>query len=137
MATRVIGGFDEEETCAATRTHSMRLCTSRAMLAAAGGEDRRNLPGTCSIFIDSSLPAANEDQAARIGFLRKGHRRGEKVLGSKVKRMVGISVPVPPVDDGAIVAALHIVWALRGRAATHVNGRVSNPGFSPPFLLSF
>ena len=34
--------------------------------------------------------------------------------------MVGISVPVPPVDDGAIVAALHIVWALRGRAATHV-----------------
>ena len=29
--------------------------------------------------------------------------------------MVGISVPVPSVDDGAIVAALHIVWALRGR----------------------
>ena len=37
------------------------------------------------------------------------------MLGSKVKRMVGISVPVPSVDDGAIVAALHIVWALRGR----------------------
>ena len=29
--------------------------------------------------------------------------------------MAGISVPVPSVDDGAIVAALHIVWALRGR----------------------
>ena len=29
--------------------------------------------------------------------------------------MAGISVPVPLVDDGAIVAALHIVWVLRGR----------------------
>ena len=52
------------------------------------------------------------------------------MLGSKVKRMVGISVPVPSVDDGAIVAALHIVWALRGRAATCVEcgafGRTSN-----------
>ena len=50
------------------------------------------------------------------------------MLGSKVKRMIGISVPVPSVDDGAIVAALHIVWALRGRAATRVLGGVSNPG---------
>ena len=51
MATRVVGGFDEEETCAAMRTHVMRLCTARAMLAAAGGGKRGGLPGTCSIFI--------------------------------------------------------------------------------------
>lgn len=70
--TRVVGGFDEEETCAAMRTHIMRLCTARAMLAAAGGGKRGGLPGTCSIFIGSSLPAANEDQAAHIGFLQKG-----------------------------------------------------------------
>ena len=37
--------------------------------------------------------------------------------------MAGISVPVPSVDDGAIVAALHIVWALRGEAATRVSAR--------------
>ena len=48
------------------------------------------------------------------------------MLGSKVKRMVGISVPVPSVDDGAIVAALHIVWALRG-----------NAGLSAALLMSF
>ena len=40
--------------------------------------------------------------------------------------MVGISVPVPSVDDGAIVAALHIVWALRG-----------NAGLSAALLMSF
>ena len=53
------------------------------------------------------------------------------MLGSKVKRMIGRSEPVPSVDDGAIIAALHIVWALRGRAPTRVWGRVSILGFSP------
>ena len=103
MATRVIGGFDQQETCAATRTHIMRLCTARAMLAAAGGGKRGGLPGTCSIFIGSSLPAANEDQAARVSdSCERGHRHGEWALGSNVKLMAGIGVPVPSVNDGAI-----------------------------------
>ena len=45
--------------------------------------------------------------------------------------MIGISVPVPSVDDGAIVAALLIVWALRGRAATRVWAVCRILGFSP------
>ena len=53
------------------------------------------------------------------------------MLGSKVKRMIGRSEPVPSVDDGAIVAALHIVWALRGRAATRVWAVCRILGFSP------
>ena len=59
------------------------------------------------------------------------------MLGSKVKWMIGISVPVPSVDDGAIVAALHIVWALRGRAATRVSAVCSNAGLSAALLMSF
>ena len=45
--------------------------------------------------------------------------------------MAGISVPVPSVDDGAIVAALHIVWALRGRGRNPHERAASNPGYPP------
>ena len=36
----------------------------------------------------------------------RGHRRGEWALGSNVKLMAGISVPVPSVNDGAIADSL-------------------------------
>ena len=71
MATRVVGGLDEKETCVATRTDRMRLCATRAIWAASGWGERGFSPGTCSVFIDSSLRAANEDQAARTGFCEK------------------------------------------------------------------
>ena len=36
MATRMIGGFDERDTCLETEAIRMRLCNARAMWAAAG-----------------------------------------------------------------------------------------------------
>ena len=51
--------------------------------------------------------------------------------------MVGISVPVPSVDYGAIVAALHIVWALRGRGCNPREARSVESWLFRRVLLSF
>ena len=50
MATRMIGGFDERDTCLETEAIRMSLCNARAMWAAAGSYNGRGIPGTCSIL---------------------------------------------------------------------------------------
>jgi hypothetical protein len=65
MATRMIGGFDERDTCLETETIRMSLCNARAMWAAAGSYNCGGIPGTCSILHRPSLPTSREDQVAR------------------------------------------------------------------------
>ena len=50
MATRMIGDFDERDTCLETEAIRMSLCNARAMWAAAGSYNGGGIPGTCSIL---------------------------------------------------------------------------------------
>ena len=49
------------------------------------------------------------------------------MLGSKVKRMIGIRVPVPSVDDGAIVVAPQACFEVE----SHENGVVIHLSAEP------
>ena len=115
----------------------MRLCTARAILSAAGG-------GVAGAYQEPARSSSIRPCRPRVKIklrasdsCERGHRRSEWALGFNVKLMAGISVPVPSVDDGAIVAALHIVWALRGRGRNPREHAASNPGYPPVLELSF
>jgi len=67
MATRMIGGFDERDTCLETEAIRMSLCHARAMWAAAGSYNGRGIKyrELARYSIVTSLPTAREDQVAR------------------------------------------------------------------------
>ena len=75
MATRMIGGFDERDTCLETEAIRMSLCNARAMWAAAGSY---NGPWHTGInLLDTPWSRRCRPRVkikSRAGFLRKGAR---------------------------------------------------------------
>ena len=75
ISTRMIGGFDERDTCLETETIRMSLCNARAMWAAAGSYNCGGIPG--SVLARYSIVRRCRPRVkikSRAGFLRKGAR---------------------------------------------------------------
>ena len=75
MATRMIGDFDERDTCLETEAIRMSLCNARAMWAAAGSHNGRGKVAYRELArysMVTSLPTAREDQVARRTPAKRG-----------------------------------------------------------------